>query len=709
MRNMAVYQKIIKHEFPSIDLELLDYVSGVLDGGEEFNNVDDVYEAIGGVLHEVNLDKDEDCIRTICRKLYKTLQLNGGENQQNAILLDAPVQLSEQGLEDESTNDDKSIWMATRENVSQVNKKKLEKAEAKLKAKQERRLLQPDQPVKQNGMVSASASQAVSRKDVKAEAAGTSRATDIRIENFDIAFGEKVLLKEASFTLAFGRRYGLVGRNGAGKSTLLKMIASRELQFQSHISILHVEQEVIGDDTLAIDSVLECDELRTKLLKDEKELHMKIHDSGCTDPSLGAKLSDVYAKLAEIEADKAPSRAAMILNGLGFSSNMQSQTTKEFSGGWRMRIALARALFSKPDLLLLDEPTNMLDIKAILWLENYLQDWPTTLLIVSHDKKFLNEVATDMIHQHSKRLDAYKGNYEQFFKTKTEKHKNQQREYEAQMQFRAHVQTFIDRFRYNANRAALVQSKIKQLEKLPKLIPVEKESEVILRFPAELQKLSPPILQLDEVSFSYGPDVPIFGSVDLSANMESRICIVGENGSGKTTLLKILLGEFNPVAGIRHCHRNLRIGYFSQHHIDTMKFDKNAIEVMASRFPGKQIEQYRQQLGSFGVTGDLATRPVSSLSGGQKSRVVFALMCAGNPNFFILDEPTNHLDIETVEALGKALSSFKGGVILVSHDESLIRVVCKELWVCGEGSVRAMEGGLDEYKKMVEKEFEQQR
>ncbi|XP_071500868.1 ATP-binding cassette sub-family F member 3-like [Diadema antillarum] len=710
---MAAYRKILTSEFPSIDTELLEYVTGVLDGGSgEFEDQNDVYDAVGCLLHEVDSDRDEDGIRKICKKLFKTLQISGGDTQQNAILLDAPVQLSDRQLDtDIKGNDDRSIWMTTRENVSQVDKKKLEKAEAKLKAKQERRSQQPEQSSKQNGVISASASQAVSRKDVKADQAGASKATDIRIENFDVAFGEKILLKEANLTLAFGRRYGLVGRNGAGKSTLLRMIGSRELKFQSHISILHVEQEVVGDDTPALESVLECDEKRTRLLKKEKELNDALHgnSSGSSDPSLGSKLSEVYAQLEEIEADKAPSKAAMILNGLGFSPSMQSQSTKEFSGGWRMRIALARALFSKPDLLLLDEPTNMLDIKAILWLENYLQDWPTTILVVSHDKKFLNEVATDMLHQHSRRIDSYRGNYDQFFKTKTEKLKNQQREYEAQMQFRAHAQTFIDRFRYNANRAALVQSKIKQLEKLPKLIPVEKESDVILRFPADIQKLSPPILQLDEVDFNYGPDARIFSKVDISANMESRICIVGENGSGKTTLLKILLGELSPTSGVRHCHRNLKIGYFSQHHIDTMNFDLTAIEVMAQRFPGKNVEQYRQQLGSFGVTGDLATRPVSSLSGGQKSRVVFALMCAGNPNFFILDEPTNHLDIETVEALGKALTAFKGGVILVSHDESLIRMVCKELWVCGDRTVKAMEGGLDEYKKMVEKEFEQQR
>ncbi|CAB4014100.1 ATP-binding cassette sub-family F member 3 isoform X2, partial [Paramuricea clavata] len=291
------------------------------------------------------------------------------------------------------------------------------------------------------------------------------------------------------------------------------------------------------------------------------------------------------SQLEEIEADKAPARASVILAGLGFSPKMQGQPTREFSGGWRMRLALARALFSKPDLLLLDEPTNMLDLNAIIWLENYLQKWPSTLLVVSHDRNFLDVVCSDIIYMHSTKLDSYKGNYETFFKTKTEKLKNQQREYEAQQQYREHLQAFIDRFRYNANRAALVQSKIKILEKLPKLTPVEKETEVVLRFP-DCEDLSPPILQLDEVSFHYTKDKVIFEKVCMSATMQSRIAVVGENGAGKTTLLKILLGDLEPVKGLRHMHRNLKLGYFSQHHVDQLSMNTNSVQLLQSRFPG---------------------------------------------------------------------------------------------------------------------------
>jgi ATP-binding cassette, subfamily F, member 3 len=292
----------------------------------------------------------------------------------------------------------------------------------------------------------------------KAEAKGSGRSMDVRIENFDVAFGDRVLLTGADLLLAGGRRYGLVGRNGLGKTTLLRMISLKQLQIPSHISILHVEQEVVGDDTIALDSVLECDVKLNELWRLEKEYSK--------DPSKSAELTEVYAQLQLIEADKAPARASIILNGLGFNKEMQAAATRTFSGGWRMRLALARALFSRPDLLLLDEPTNMLDIKAIIWLEKYLCNWPTTLLVVSHDRNFLDVVPTDIMYLHTQRIDAYRGNYENFERTRSERLKSQRREWEAQMAHRSHVQEFIDRFRFNANRAASVQSKIKMLEKL---------------------------------------------------------------------------------------------------------------------------------------------------------------------------------------------------------------------------------------------------
>jgi len=388
---------------------------------------------------------------------------------------------------------------------------------------------------------------------------------------------------------------------------------------------------------------------------------------------------------------------------------MQARATKTFSGGWRMRLALARALFCKPDLLLLDEPTNMLDMQAIIWLEKYLQSWASTLLVVSHDRSFLDEVPTDILHIHSQRIDTYRGNYSEFVNTMTEKLKAQKREYDAQMEYRAHLQQFIDKFRFNAKRASLVQSRIKQLERLPVLKPIEKETDITLKFP-DVEKLSPPILMLSEVSFAYTNEVSgergptVFSKVDLSATLESRICIVGENGAGKTTLLKLIMDQNTPTAGQRTAHRNLKFGYFSQHHVDQLDMSVCPVELMAQHFPGHKSEEYRRMLGQFGVSGDLALQQIESLSGGQKSRVAFAILCGHQPNFLILDEPTNHLDVQTIEALGNAILKYKGGVILVSHDERLIRMVCSELWVCSRGKVYCLEGGFDKYREIVEQE-----
>ncbi|XP_060830546.1 ATP-binding cassette sub-family F member 3 isoform X1 [Bombus pascuorum] len=717
---MAVCGEYIRSQFPTIDDDLYQYVEGILDSSkDDFEDGDEVYEAIGEVLHEV-AEKPENEVRQICVKLLEMLKGNSNdgnvERRKNGVnkVLNAPVHLGTMAATLEAQVEQiKSIWVTTRDDAMKVDAKKLEKAEAKLQQKQEKRSnneLSGRINIISQGIESASASQMTSKKDSRMETkGGVNKAQDIRIENFDIAYGDRILLQGADLTLAFGRRYGLIGRNGLGKTTLLRMISSKQLRIPSHIRVLHVEQEVAGDDTSALESVLECDQERSMLLSKETELQVAIEkDGGKTGDALGEELARVYEAMQLAEVDKAPARASAILSGLGFSVERQSWPTKAFSGGWRMRLALARALFSRPDLLLLDEPTNMLDIKAILWLEKYLQSWPTTLLVVSHDRNFLDTVPTDILYLRGQKIEAYRGNYEQFAKTKGERERNQQREYEAQQAKRAHVQEFIDRFRYNANRASSVQSKIKMLEKLPELKPMEKEGEVTLRFP-DVEPLSPPILQLNEVSFSYTGGVDnsyIFSGVNLTASLQSRICIVGENGAGKTTLLKIITGALSPTRGTVHVHRNLKFGYFSQHHVDQLDMRVCPVELLQNHFPGKPVEEYRRMLGSFGISGNLALQTISSLSGGQKSRVAFALMCAAMPNFLVLDEPTNHLDIESIEALGKALNTCQAGVILVSHDERLIRMVCTELWVCGEGSVRCIEGGFDEYRRIIEKELE---
>ncbi|XP_037010727.2 ATP-binding cassette sub-family F member 3 isoform X1 [Artibeus jamaicensis] len=703
---MATCAEILRSEFPEIDGQVFDYVTGVLNSGSaDFESVDDLVEAVGELLQEVSGDsKDDASIRAVCQRMYNTLRLAEPQSQGNSqVLLDAPIQLSK--ITENYDCGTNLPGLLKREQSSTVNAKKLEKAEARLKAKQEKRS-EKDTLKTSNPLVleEASASQAGSRKESRLESSGKNKSYDVRIENFDVSFGDRVLLAGADVNLAWGRRYGLVGRNGLGKTTLLKMLATRSLRVPAHISLLYVEQEVVGDDTLALQSVLESDTVRKDLLQREQELSAQVA-AGRAEGAEAAQLAEVYAKLEEIEADKAPARASVILAGLGFTPKMQQQPTREFSGGWRMRLALARALFARPDLLLLDEPTNMLDVRAILWLENYLQTWPSTILVVSHDRNFLNAIATDIIHLHSQRLDGYRGDFEAFIKSKQERLLNQQREYEAQQQYRQHIQVFIDRFRYNANRASQVQSKLKMLEKLPELKPVDKESEVVMKFPDGFEKFSPPILQLDEVDFYYEPEHVIFSRLSVSADLESRICVVGENGAGKSTMLKLLMGDLTPIRGIRHAHRNLKIGYFSQHHVEQLDLNVSAVELLSRKFPGRPEEEYRHQLGRYGISGEVAVRPVASLSGGQKSRVAFAQMTMLCPNFYILDEPTNHLDMETIEALGRALNNFRGGVILVSHNERFIRLVCQELWVCEGGGITRVEGGFDQYRALLQEQF----
>jgi len=712
---MSASIKLIQDSFPDINNDISEYVDSVLEtSADEFETDEDVFEAIGEMLQDVDTDKEEDEIRKICSKIFRLLKPDHkGEEKSthNGLhkMLNAPVQLGELVSENTavSIDDPNSIWMKNSDDINRnVDDKKLERAEELAAKKAAKREGKEVKPVNKYGNREASASQIISKKENRAEASGTNNTKDIHLENFDISYGEKILVQNADVTLSFGRRYGFVGRNGLGKTTVLKMISLKQLFIPSHISVLHVEQEVVGDDTRAIDSVLESDTVRVGLLAEEVELNRRLNSGEDATGEAATRLNEVYAELEAIDSAKAPARAAVILNGLSFTPEMQVRATKTFSGGWRMRIALARALFSKPDLLLLDEPTNMLDMQAIIWLERYMQTWQSTALVVSHDRNFLDEICTDILHLHSRKITTYKGNYTEFFTTMEDKLKAQQREYESQMEYRKHVQEFIDKFRYNAKRASMVQSRIKMLEKLPKLEPVISESLVTLRFP-EVEKLSGTIIVLSEVSFKYeNTDRVIFSNVDLSATMESRICIVGENGAGKSTLLKIVMDKLAPTKGTRSIHRNLKFGYFTQHFVDQLDLNISPLETMAKEFPGKKSEEYRRMLGQFGVSGDLALQQIDCLSGGQKSRVAFSILSAHQPNFLILDEPTNHLDIETIEALGHALTKYKGGVVLVSHDERLLKMVCQELWVCSKGKVYSLEGGLDAYRKIVEIEMQ---
>eukprot|EP01126_Amoeba_proteus_P036945 TRINITY_DN3783_c0_g1_i5.p1 TRINITY_DN3783_c0_g1~~TRINITY_DN3783_c0_g1_i5.p1 ORF type:complete len:688 (-),score=125.05 TRINITY_DN3783_c0_g1_i5:226-2289(-) len=539
---------------------------------------------------------------------------------------------------------------------------------------------------------------------VKRKAGVGAYKNDILLKNFDVSIAGRKLLVDSNLTLVFGRKYGLVGRNGFGKTTLFRALSNGEIPLPSNLNMLHVEQEVVGDDTTALDSVLSADLEREDLLVEEKELLARTDKSDATDK----RMAEIYQRLTDIEADRAPSIVATILNGLGFSPQMQKQPTRSFSGGWRMRLALARALFCQPDLLLLDEPTNMLDVQAVLWLEDYLQNkWKNTLFVISHDREFLNSITTDIYYLHEQRLTHYAGNYDQFEETRNEHLKNQKSALEAQQAQRDHIQEFINKFRFNAKRASLVQSRLKFLEKMTSIPAIIEDPTFNFSFPNPVDALSPPIIHLENVTFGYSPEELLFKGVDLNIDADSRIALVGANGQGKSTLLSLICDELKPLSGHVSLNRRCRIAKFSQFHVDQMPLESSPFEFLQSVLPGSDQQVIRAALGKYGISGDMAFQKCSTLSGGQKSRVVWANMALKKPHIMIFDEPTNHLDIETVDVLCKALNEFEGGVVIVTHDERLIKSVCNELWVVHQGSLTAYPGTWDSYKKKLITELEE--
>ncbi|KAK1989102.1 ABC transporter [Colletotrichum cereale] len=606
---------------------------------------------------------------------------------------------------------------------SKVDRKKLEKAERKIAAKQQKKTYKTVEYEASRLLDEPESTQSYEEfymavNPLQIGGSGANKTKDIKLDNIDVSIGGLRIVTDTDLTLSYGHRYGLVGHNGVGKSTLLRALSRRELPIPPHITILHVEQELTGDDTPAIQAVLDADVWRKVLLKEQAEITQKLADienqrTGLADTSADAarldkereaqdnRLGDIQGKLAEMESDKAESRAASILAGLGFSAERQQHPTRTFSGGWRMRLALARALFCEPDLLLLDEPSNMLDVPSIAFLSNYLQGYPSTVLVVSHDRAFLNEIATDIIHQHSQRLDYYRGaNFESFYATREERKKTAKREYENQMAQRAHLQAFIDKFRYNAAKSSEAQSRIKKLEKMPVLEAPETEYSVHFKFP-DVEKMTPPIIQMTGVTFGYSKDNILLRNVDLDVQLDSRIGIVGPNGAGKTTVLKLLIGKLSPTTGLISQNPRLRVGFFAQHHVDALDLTMSAVGFMAKEYPGRTDEEYRRQLGAFGITGTTGLQKMAVLSGGQKSRVAFACLALTNPHILVLDEPSNHLDIEAMDALASALKEFQGGVLMVSHDVTMLQTVCTSLWVCDGGTVEKFPGDVQAYKKRI--------
>lgn len=531
-------------------------------------------------------------------------------------------------------------------------------------------------------------------------------AVDIKIEKFSIAAKGKDLFRDASLMIAAGRRYGLVGPNGHGKTTLLRHIGSRSLQIPPNIDALICEQEVVADERSALETVLSSDVKRTSLLNDCKDLEAQ-QENG---KDVTERLNEVYDELRAIGADQAEPKARRLLAGLGFSREMQERATNKFSGGWRMRVSLARALFIEPTLLMLDEPTNHLDLNAVIWLDNYLQNWKKTLLIVSHDQSFLDNVCTDIIHLDQCKLWYYKGNYSMFKKMVVQKTRERMKEYEKQeRRIKELKNSGQSKKKAEAKtKDLLTRKQLKGQSKLQKnddeqgpteLLEKPREYNVKFRFP-ETSTLQPPILGLYDASFNYPDQPPLFKNVEFGLDMDSRIAIVGPNGVGKSTFLGLLMGDLEATSGEMRKNARLNIGRFDQHSGEHLTAAESPTEYLMRLF-NLPVEKARKQLGSFGLQSHAHTIQMKDLSGGQKSRVALAELTLSAPDVVILDEPTNNLDIESIDALAEAIGEYQGGVIIVSHDERLIRDTECQLWVIEEQTINEVDGGFDDYRKEV--------
>ncbi len=504
----------------------------------------------------------------------------------------------------------------------------------------------------------------------------------------------RLLFDRATVAIADGHRVGLVGRNGTGKSTLLRLIRGDaaidggSIQVRNRARVGEVAQEAPGGDQPVLDTVLKADRERTELLAEAET---------ASDPH---RVAEIHTRLADIGAHAAPARAAAILSGLGFDHHAQSQPCDTFSGGWRMRIALAQALFAEPDLLLLDEPSNHLDIEARLWLADYLRTYRHTLLLVSHDRELLNAVCNRIVHIDQGKLVAYDGNYDSFERTRRERAERQAALQARQIAERKRIQAFVDRFRAKASKARQAQSRIKLLEKMEPIVPVAEETPVEFAFPGP-DKLAPPLITMDRVAVGYVPGKPVLRRLDLRIDMDDRIALLGQNGNGKSTFIRLLADRLRPQEGILRKSPRLRVGYFSQQQEEELDLDGTPFEHMRRLMPDATPTAVRAQLGRFMFSGARADQAVRSLSGGEKTRLLFALMTRDAPHILLLDEPTNHLDMDSRTALVEALNEYEGAVILVSHDAHLVRLVADRLWLVADGTCTSFDGDLDDYERRL--------
>ena len=513
----------------------------------------------------------------------------------------------------------------------------------------------------------------------------------LKINDITYAVDGRRLFENASVTIPTGHKVGFVGPNGTGKTTLFRIIRNElvleggEIELPRRAKIGGVAQEAPASDLSLLDTVLSADIERAELLADNSQ-----------DPG---RIAEVQTRLADIDAWSAEGRASSILKGLGFDDYAQKKPCADFSGGWRMRVALAAVLFSAPDVLLLDEPTNYLDLEGTIWLEAFLGRYPHTVVVISHDRELLNRAVGAILHLENKKLTLYQGNYDTFAKTREAKRAVQAAAAKKQSAQREHLQKFVDRFKAKASKAKQAQSRVKALERMELITPPEEAAKRVFSFP-QPEELSPPIVALEDASVGYGgPD--ILSKLELRIDQDDRIALLGKNGEGKSTLSKLISDRLKTASGRITTHNKLRIGYFAQHQVDELKLDETPLQHLQSERPDHSPSKLRALMAGFGLGPDQADTIVSKLSGGQKARLSLLLATLDAPHLLILDEPTNHLDIESREALVRALTKYSGAIVLVSHDMHLLSLVADRLWLVSNGQVTPFEEDLVAYRSFL--------
>jgi len=516
----------------------------------------------------------------------------------------------------------------------------------------------------------------------------------LHINGLAYRIGERLLIDSATAALPSGARVGLVGRNGAGKSTLFRLIRGELAPESGAITVPKgarlgsVEQEAPGGNETLIDFVLEADVERAALLTEAER---------AIDPE---RIAEIQTRLVDIDAHSAPARAARILSGLGFDEAAQNRTLSEFSGGWRMRVALAAVLFSEPDLLLLDEPTNYLDLEGTLWLTDYLKTCPSTLIVISHDRDLLDEVAEYILHLDRGRLTLYAGDYSSFERQRREQQTLQMKTLKKQEERRAHLQAFVDRFRAKASKATQAQSRLKMLAKMAPIAPVVDEETLPFKWPPVAKPLSPPIVAMEKVSVGYG-ERAVISRIDLTLGDDDRVGLLGANGNGKSTFAKLLAGRLAPMSGKMTHAGKLSVGYFAQHQIDELTSGGSPYSHVAERMRGEPESRIRGRAALIGFSGARADTKIEQLSGGEKARLLMGLAAFDGPQLLILDEPTNHLDIDSRAELIEAINEYEGACILVSHDRRLLEACADRLWLVANGTVKPFDGDLADYGRLV--------